>query len=138
MKLSDLLIEAISKKINCNNCEWSWKESEGGKDKYLCHKCGHDNTPNSFDEFALTRGEGAAKIASNAKEKGGLALLTYNHFKVKEPYYKKAAEGKFNLQEAKKEFKETLSKISLEMDQTTFQKEVGRLEVLGELIIKND
>lgn len=138
MKLSDLLIEAISKKINCNNCEWSWKESEGGKDKYLCHKCGHDNTPNSFDEFALTRGEGAAKIASNAKEKGGLALLTYNHFKVKAPYYKKAAEGKFNLQEAKKEFKETLSKISLEMDQTTFQREVGRLEVLGELIIKND
>ena len=84
------------------------------------------------------RGEGDAKIASTAKEKGGLALLTYNHFKVKDSYYKKAAEGKFDLQEAKKEFKETLSKISLEMDQTTFQREVGRLEVLGELIIKND
>ena len=138
MKLTDLLFEAINKKINCNNCEWSWKESEGGKDKYLCHKCGHNNKPDSFDEFALTRGEGAAKIASTAKEKGGLALLTYSHFKVKDSYYKKAAAGKFNLQEAKKEFKKTLSKISLEMDQTTFQREVGRLEVLGELIIKND
>ena len=37
----------------------------------------------------------------------------------------------------KKEFAETLSKISLDMDQTTFQTEVGRLEVLGELIIKS-
>jgi len=138
MKLTDIIIEGIGKKINCNNCEWSWKESEGGKDKFLCHKCGHDNKPNSFDEFALLRGEGAAKIASTAKEKGGLSLLTYNHFKVKDSYYKKAAEGKFDLQEAKKEFKETLKKISFDMDQTSFQKEVGRLEVLGELIIKND
>jgi hypothetical protein len=30
-----------------------------------------------------------------------------------------------------------LKSISLEMDQTTFQIEVGRLEVLGELIIKH-
>jgi len=137
MKLADLLIEAISKKINCNHCEWSWKESEAGKDKYLCYKCGH-NTPNSFDEFAQTRMEGAEKIADNAKEKGGLALLTWHHFKVKAPYYKKAAEGKFDKAAAKKEFTETLKKISLDMDQTSFQREVGRLEVLGELIIKND
>jgi hypothetical protein len=38
---------------------------------------------------------------------------------------------------AKKEFLETLAKISLDMDQTTFQTEVGRLEVLGELFINN-
>ena len=36
----------------------------------------------TFEEFAKTRGEGAAKIASNAEEKGGLALLTWHHFKV--------------------------------------------------------
>ena len=30
----------------------------------------------AFEDFAKTRGEGAAKIASNAQEKGGLALLT--------------------------------------------------------------
>ena len=31
---------------------------------------------------------------------------------------------------------ETYKKISLKMTQTEFQREVGRLEVLGELIIK--
>ena len=90
----------------------------------------------TFEEFAKTRGEGAAKIASNTEEKGGLALLTYNHFKVKAPYYKKATEGKFDPEIAKKEFEETYKKISLDMTQTEFQKEVGRLEVLGELLIR--
>lgn len=91
----------------------------------------------SFDEFAEKRMGGASKIANNAKEKGGPAMLTYHHFKVKLPYYKKASEGKFNVDEARKEFKETIKKISFDMDQTAFQIEVGRLEVLGELIIKH-
>jgi hypothetical protein len=64
----------------------------------------------SFEEFAEKRGEGAAKIASNAEEKGGLALLTWHHFKVKASYYKKATEGKFNEEAAKKEFEQTLKK----------------------------
>jgi hypothetical protein len=91
----------------------------------------------TFEEFAKKRGEGAAKIASNAEEKGGLALLTWHHFKVKAPYYKKANEGKLDLKEAEKEFKETYKKISLNMSQIEFQREVGRLEVLGELLIRN-
>jgi len=90
----------------------------------------------TFEEFATTRAAGAAKIAETAKEKGGLALLTYNHFKVKAPYYKKAAEGKFDKEDAKKEFEDTYKKISLNMTQTEFQREVGRLEVLGELLIR--
>ena len=56
----------------------------------------------SFEDFAITRGKGAAKIAENAEEKGGLSLLTWHHFKVKAPYYKKAAEGKFDKEDAKK------------------------------------
>jgi hypothetical protein len=80
---------------------------------------------------------GAAKITKNAKEKGGDALLTYHHFVVKLPYYEKAKKGDMDIDVAKKEFAETLGKISLDMDQTTFQTEVGRLEVLGELIIKS-
>jgi hypothetical protein len=36
-----------------------------------------------------------------------------------------------------KEFEKTLKSISLNMTQIEFQREVGRLEVLGELIIKN-
>lgn len=91
----------------------------------------------ALDEFAKTRGEGANKIATTAKEKGGLALLTWHHFKVKAPYYKKASEGKFDIQAAQKEFDTTYKKISLDMSQIEFQREVGRLEVLGELLIKN-
>ena len=88
-------------------------------------------------DFVSNRMNGAAKITQNAKEKGGDALLTYHHFVVKLPYYKKAKDGEMDIDTAKKEFTETLSKISLDMDQTTFQTEVGRLEVLGELIIKS-
>jgi hypothetical protein len=95
-------------------------------------------TDEKFEEFAVTRGKGAAKIASNAHEKGGLSLLTWHHFKVKAPYYKKAEEGKFDKEEGIKEFEKTLKSISLNMTQIEFQREVGRLEVLGELIIKAD
>ena len=91
----------------------------------------------SFQEFAETRAKGATKIADNAHEKGGLSLLTWHHFKVKLPYYKKAAEGKFDLEAAKKEFDETYKKISSDMPQIDFQREMGRLEVLGELLIRN-
>jgi hypothetical protein len=91
----------------------------------------------TFENFATIRGKGASKISKNAEEKGGLSLLTWHHFKVKLPYYKKAAEGKFDIEKAKKEYEETYKKISLDMTQTEFQREVGRLEVLGELLIKN-
>jgi len=90
----------------------------------------------SFEEFADTREAGAEKIANTAKQKGGLSLLTWHHFKVKLPYYKKAAAGKFDLKQAKKEFNETKSKISMNMGPVAFQREMGRLEVLGELIIR--
>ena len=90
----------------------------------------------TFEEFSKTRGECAAKIASTAEEKGGLALLTWHHFKVKAPYYKKATAGKFDKESAEKEFEQTLKKISLNMTPIEFQREVGRLEVLGELLIR--
>jgi len=91
----------------------------------------------TFENFATTRGKGAAKIAATAEEKGGLSLLTWHHFKVKAPYYKKAEEGKFDKEAAIKEFEETYKKISLDMTQIEFQREVGRLEVLGELLIRD-
>lgn len=95
------------------------------------------NTNEVIEQFAQTREKGAEKIANSAKEKGGLALLTWHHFKVKLPYYKKAAEGKLDFEKAKKEYEETYKKISLNTTQIEFQREVGRLEVLGELLIKN-
>jgi len=93
-------------------------------------------TEEKFEEFAITRGKGAAKIASTAEKKGGLSLLTWHHFKVKAPYYKKAEEGKFDKEAAIKEFEKTLKSISLNMTQIEFQREVGRMEVLGELLIR--
>jgi hypothetical protein len=88
-------------------------------------------------DFVNNRMNGAAKITQTAKEKGGDALLTYHHFVVKLPYYEKAKNGEMDIDAVKKEFIETLGKISLDMDQTTFQTEVGRLEILGELFINN-
>ena len=90
-----------------------------------------------IEDFAATRKKGAEKIANTAKEKGGLALLTYEHFNVKLPYYEKASQGKMDYEKAKSEFEKTYKKISLNMSQKEFQREVGRLEVLGELIIEN-
>jgi hypothetical protein len=31
--------------VNCTSCGWTWKLQEGGDDVFICHKCGHDNTP---------------------------------------------------------------------------------------------
>jgi hypothetical protein len=97
----------------------------------------------SLVEFAENRLAGASKIAQNAKEKGGDALLTYQHFKVKLPYYKKAAAGKFNLTEAKSELSKLLAEIdgstkAIKLQQMEFQRIVGKIEVLGELIIKHN
>jgi len=43
---TDSLNEAIvGDKIECDNCGWSWNIVDGGDDLFICHKCGHDNTP---------------------------------------------------------------------------------------------
>ncbi len=43
---TDSLNEAIvDDKIECDNCDWSWNIKDGGNDLFICHKCGHDNTP---------------------------------------------------------------------------------------------
>jgi len=91
----------------------------------------------SIEDFAGTRLKGAEKITNTTLEAGGLSLLTYKHYKVKLPYYKKAAAGKLDKDAAKKEFEKTLKSVSLSMTQNEFQTEVGRLEVLGELLIEN-
>ena len=95
------------------------------------------NEKPAFESFAEKRFKGAKKIADNAKEKGGISMLTYHHFQVKLPYYTKAEKGKMDMEAAKKEFEKTYKKISLGMTQIEFQREVGRLEVLGELLLKN-
>jgi hypothetical protein len=44
-------------KVICDNCDWSWAIADGGKSPFLCHKCGHDNTPKKLpiqDSLLLT------------------------------------------------------------------------------------
>lgn len=96
----------------------------------------------TFEEFSKKRGEGAAKIAENAKEKGGLSILTYYHFDVKEPYYKKAQQGTLDLVKSKRELKALVGELyqgidDMSIKQVAFQKLVGKIEVLGELLIEN-
>lgn len=96
-----------------------------------------------MEDFAEGRGKGAEKITDNAKEKGGNSILTYHHFKVKLPYYEKAAEGKFDKEKAVKEYKKHLEELykstnkGMDITPVKFQQLMGRIEVLGELIIEN-
>jgi hypothetical protein len=47
---TDSLNEAIiGDLIECDGCGWSWKIVDGGDDLFMCHKCGHDNTPLNED-----------------------------------------------------------------------------------------
>ena len=96
-----------------------------------------------FTEFATKRLAGAAKISQNAKAKGGPSMLTYYHFVVKLPYYKAAAAGKFNTASATTELKKLNSELAALLktfepkDQIPFQKIMGKIEVVGELLIKD-
>lgn len=103
----------------------------------------NESSSEEMQQFAEKRGMGAEKIAEGAKEKGGPAMLTYHHFKVKLPVYSKVANGVFDFDKMKKEYVKTCSELHghmdeiEEMDQTKFQELVGKLEVLGELLIKS-
>ena len=64
--IKKLLREAIDKTITCSKCGWSWKESESSKkDLYICHKCGHDNTPKKTlnESIVYNDEDNARKIA---------------------------------------------------------------------------
>jgi hypothetical protein len=100
-------------------------------------------TKEVMEDFAEARGNGAEKITDNAKKKGGDSLLTYHHFKVKLPYYEKASKGIFNKDKSIKEYKKYLKELydstnkDMNIKPVKFQELMGRIEVLGELIIKN-
>ena len=46
-KLKSLGLEetVVGDKVECDGCGWSWKIADGGDDLFMCHKCGHDNSP---------------------------------------------------------------------------------------------
>lgn len=96
----------------------------------------------SLDVFLQNRFAGATKIAQDTKEKGGDALLTYYHYRVKLPYYKQGVDGDLDFMQIENEYKEKLNalyaatKNSMNIEQVPFQELVGEIEVLGELLIR--
>ena len=42
---NDISEEIQGDSIVCDGCGWTWKIKDGGDDLFMCHKCGHDNTP---------------------------------------------------------------------------------------------
>jgi len=52
-EVTSLNEKIVGEKIECDNCGWSWNIVDGGDDLYMCHKCGHDNEPESGDPFGL-------------------------------------------------------------------------------------
>jgi len=101
-------------------------------------------TTKNFQDFSNNRLKGASDITKNAEEKGGDALLTYHHFNVKLPYYEKAKEGNFDTEAAFEEYTSLLNQLvsgsqgKISIGQIQFQELVGRMEVLGELLIKDN
>ena len=96
----------------------------------------------TFEEFAKARLEGATKITEAAKAKGGAALLTYQHFVVKLPYYKRASGGKFDEKSSSSELGSLVKDLArgtsgkIKLEQVEFQRLVGKIEVIGELLIR--
>jgi hypothetical protein len=96
-----------------------------------------------FEEFAEHRLDGAATISKNAQEKGGDALLTYHHFIVKLPFYEEATDGKFNPERAQAHYEDLVDELvektgnGMNIEQIEFQEIMGKIEVLGELLIKS-
>lgn len=90
-------------------------------------------------QFCEDRKKGAAKIASEARAKGGPAQLTAWHFAAKLPEYdeciKAIKAGKpanyFQQQEVR-----LIRQLTGIRNQRTFQEVMGRAEVWGEVFIK--
>jgi hypothetical protein len=97
----------------------------------------------NFNVFSANRLKGATDITVKAEKKGGDALLTYHHFVVKLPYYESAVKGQLNLTDARAELQLLMNELitrttgDITIGQVEFQELVGKIEVLGELIIKS-
>lgn len=50
MKYVKLFEEFTPNTVTCENCAWQWKMQDGGKDVFVCHECGHDNSPKFMNE----------------------------------------------------------------------------------------
>ena len=129
---------------------WKGYKQIGTKDKdgrtvpnCVKENSGVNEEKETIQEFAENRLAGATKISKAAKEKGGDALLTYHHFHVKLPYYQKSVDGELDMESLKEEYDDLLTDLyeatrnSMNISQVEFQELVGKIEVVGELLIEN-
>jgi hypothetical protein len=102
----ETLNEAIvGNKIECDNCGWSWEMEDSGKDPYICHKCGHGNSPIEEKEnkdpfglnaYALELARGLEEELDKDEKNENVAP---NHDGKAAPYgsgYKKINEGRYD------------------------------------------
>ena len=66
-EIMGLIVESEDRVV-CDECEWSWKLSEGGDDPYTCHKCGHTNKVKE-GEIEEQEGEGEPAPSGPAMDK---------------------------------------------------------------------
>lgn len=90
-------IESVTLKgntrIKCKKCPHSWPAKTGGKDLYVCHECGTDNTPKLKESKILTEGGAAGHMAHPYDSHG----LTFNDMKE---LVARSLSGRLDIEEA--------------------------------------
>ena len=92
---TDTLTEGVFEdRIKCDNCGWSWKVKDGGKDLYVCHKCGTNNTPKQLNE-ETEEDNGTLLYKSIFKPDINIlvAFGNYENYKILKPLFNKYGYG---------------------------------------------
>ena len=92
---TDTLTEGVFEdRIECDNCGWSWKIKDGGKDLYVCHKCGTNNTPKPLNE-ETEEDNGTLLYKSIFKPDINIlvAFGNYENYKILKPLFNKYGYG---------------------------------------------
>lgn len=70
VKLLEILKEVLGK-VSCHSCGWTWSLVDGGKDPYVCHKCGCNNSPKNEERPGLWANIRAKKARGTPPAKKG-------------------------------------------------------------------
>ena len=91
---TDTLTEGVFEdRIKCDNCGWSWKVKDGGKDLYVCHKCGTNNTPKQLNEEEEDDGTLLYKSIFKPDINILVAFKNYENYKILKPLFNKYGYG---------------------------------------------
>ena len=90
MSIFQLNEAIVGDEIICDNCGWNWKIVDGGDDLYICHKCGHDNTPlkNYLQEARYKRFLNEGWDSSKGKVIGDFVTYVSEYLSVSKPKIK--------------------------------------------------